>query len=107
MTAGRGALGLMVLWLQTCCSCLVFLPDSISYSAVFSACDVDLQWQQALGLLAVMRQTGNLPGAVSYSAVISACENDQHWQQAWGLLELMQQTCVLLGVMSCSTMISA
>ena len=107
MTAGRGALGLMELLLQTCCSSLVFLPDSISYSAVISACDVVLQWQQALGLLAVMRQTCNLPGAVSYSAVISACVNDQHWQQAWGLLELMQQTRVLIGVMSCSTMISA
>ena len=28
-----------------------------SYSAVISACGKDQQWQQALGLLAVMRQT--------------------------------------------------
>ena len=68
---------------------------------------MDQQWQQALGLLAVMRRTCFLPGAVSYSDVISACEKGQHWQQAWGLLELMQQTRVLLGVMSCSTVISA
>ena len=78
----------------------------IAPATAFSACDMDLLWQQALGLLAVMRQTCILPGADSYSAMISACENDQHWQQAWGLLERMQQTRVLLDVMSCSTVSS-
>ena len=78
-----------------------------SYSAVISACGKDQQWQQALGLLAVMRQTCILPGAISYSAVISACEKDQHWQQALGLQELMQQTRVLPGVISCTALISA
>ena len=49
------------------------------------ACKKDQQRQQALGLLAVMRQTCFLPGVISYSAVISACEKVQRWQQALGL----------------------
>ena len=71
------------------------------------ACKKDQQRQQALGLLAVMRQTCFLPGVISYSAVISACEKDQQWQRALGLLELMQQTRVLPGVISYSAVFSA
>ena len=41
---------------------------------VISACEKVQQWQQALGLLAVMQQTCVLLGVISYSAVISACE---------------------------------
>ena len=65
------------------------------------------QWQQALSLLAVTRQTCIRPGAISGSAVISAGEKDQQWLQALGLLDLMQQTRVLLGVISYSAGISA
>ena len=33
------------------------LPNVISLSAAINACERDLQWQQALGLLALMQQT--------------------------------------------------
>ena len=85
----------------------MFCLASFSYSAVISACVKDQQGQQALGLLAVMRQTGILPGAIYGSAVISACEKDQQWLQALGLRDLMQQTRALLGVISYSAGISA
>ena len=73
----------------------------------FFPCEKEQQWQQALSLLAVTRQTCIRPGAISGSAVISAGEKDQQWLQALGLLDLMQQTRVLLGVISYSAGISA
>ena len=57
-------------------------------SAAISACDNGQQWQQALGLLAVMQQTAVLPNVISYNAAISACDNGRQWQQALGLLAM-------------------
>ena len=35
------------------------------------------QWQQALGLLAAMREAELLPNVITYSAAICACEKAQ------------------------------
>ena len=56
-----------------------------------SACGKGRQWQQALGLLAVMRESDLVPGVITYSAAISACEKGDQWQQALGLLAVTQK----------------
>ena len=53
------------------------LRNVISYSAVFSACEKCLQWQQALGALAVIQQTAVLPNVISYQAAVSPCGKGQ------------------------------
>ena len=63
----------------------------IAYIAAVSACVKGEQWQQALGLLAVMRQAELLPNVILYGVAISACEEGQQWKQALGLLAVIQQ----------------
>jgi hypothetical protein len=66
--------------------CLV--PDVITYGAAVSACQKGAQWQQALGLLAWMQQSGLVPNVrqqvtqlsgpvpdvVTYNTAVSAHE---------------------------------
>ena len=74
MAAGVGSLG--------CDAADSCSADVILYSAVISACEKSQQWQQALGLFALMQQTDVLPDVMSYNATISAVGNGQQWQQA-------------------------
>ncbi len=48
--------------------------DTISCSAVISACQKDREWQLALGLLITMAQATVERNTISYNAVMSACE---------------------------------
>ena len=87
-----------------------------------------MQWQQALLLVALMRQTsvlpvvvpsrrrsvlvrrlgiGSRPDVVSISALISACEKAQQWQQALGFLAVIHRSAVLPNVISYIAAISA
>ena len=66
-----------------------------------------MQLQQALLLVALMRQTSVLPVVVSISASISACEKAQQWQQALGFLAVIHRSAVLPNVISYNAAISA
>ena len=59
------------------------------------ACEKSEQWQQALGVLAVMQQSDPVPSVTTYNAATSACEEGEQWQKALGLVAVMRQSCLL------------
>ena len=71
------------------------------------ACEKDQQWQQALGLLAVMQKSAILPNVISYNAVVSACEIGHQGPQALSLLAVLQRTAGLPNGISFLAAISA
>ena len=44
------------------------LPNVVSCSAAFSACEKGQQWQRSLGILEVMRQADVLPNVIYHAA---------------------------------------
>ena len=71
------------------------------------ACEKDQQWQQALGLLAVMQKSAILPNVISYNAVVSASEKGHQGPQALSLLAVLQRTAGLPNGISFLAAISA
>ena len=76
------------------------------YTHAISACGKGRQWQQALGLLAVMRKADLVPNVITCNAAISACEKGEQWQQAFGLLAVMREVDLLPDVITYNAAIS-
>ena len=47
-----------------------FVPNVFSYNAAISACEKAQQWQQALGLLAVMQEAVFVLNVITYNAAL-------------------------------------
>ena len=63
-------------------------PNTITYSALISACEKGRKWERALELLKEMECKGIVADTITYSALISACEKGGKWERA---LELQKQ----------------
>ena len=62
-------------------------PNTISYSAIITACEKGGQQHHAVALLESMCTQKIWPDTTSYNAAISACAQGKCWEQALELLE--------------------
>eukprot|EP00438_Fugacium_kawagutii_P027259 Skav214352 [mRNA] locus=scaffold86:468931:470052:+ [translate_table: standard] len=81
--------------------------EAPAFNATISACEKGDQWEQALSLFEVLKESRICPTVISYSATISACEKSGQWQQALNLFHQMPHANVVPDVHSYSATISA
>jgi pentatricopeptide repeat protein len=82
-------------------------PDTITYSALISACEKSGQWQKAVEIFGWMSMRRIEPNVYTYSALISACEKGGQWELAIEVFDEMRQAAVPPNVTTYNALISA
>lgn len=84
-------------------------PNVVSFSAMISATEKGLHWQQALQCLQEMPNRKVCPNVVSISAALSACGNgvNGQWQHAWELFAGLFDSRTRANVISNNAVMSA
>lgn len=65
-------------------------PNTITYSALISACEKGFQWQLALQVFEDMKRAGVVPNRYTFNALISACGKCGQVDEAFRTFEEMK-----------------
>jgi hypothetical protein len=75
-------------WSFGCEATVRYLARCHSLQCCISPCEKGKQWQQSLGLLVMMQQSGLVHEIITGTVAISACGKVEQWQKALGPWQL-------------------
>lgn len=81
--------------------------DFYNYNAAIVACETNMQWREALGIIAAVQEAALVPNVSSYISAIRTCEKSKQWQETIALLDAMQEAKLVPDIISCNAAIRA
>mmetsp|Transcript_6182 Transcript_6182/g.20777 ORF Transcript_6182/g.20777 Transcript_6182/m.20777 type:complete len:562 (+) Transcript_6182:785-2470(+) len=82
-------------------------PNTVTYSALVTACEKGGQWERAFEVVETMRAKGVKPNEYTFAALISACEKCGHVKGALRAYEMMREEGVKPDVVTFNALVSA